>query len=94
MPITSIPTAASLRKAHRRQAGKTLSLVQAVNEMKRGAELHLSYERGRPFWRLTTGPTVAPEIAALIIRSPSVIAGNDALFPDAASQTWRFLHGQ
>ena len=56
-----------------------------------GASLHLSYERGRALWRLSTGQFVRPDVAAVLTASPNVIAVGDFLFPNVvASQTWRY----
>ena len=96
----SVPTLESLRKARRKLKQKTIGLAQAIGEMKHGATLRLHYGKaGRPIWQLVGGQLVKPEIveseiAALIIRNPGAVPGNDSLFPGALSQTWRFVDDQ
>jgi hypothetical protein len=87
-----IQTLAQLQQANRRLDHLRRDTNRALSAMRRdGAALHLSYERGRALWRLSTGQFVRPDVAAVLIASPNVIAVGDSLFPDlVAGQTWRF----
>ena len=49
--------------------------------MKRGATLHLHYQNGRPIWRLSTGPFVTSEAAAIVTASGAVVGVGITLFP-------------
>ena len=52
--------------------------------------LHLQYERGRALWRLSSGPFVPADVAAIVITKTCVVLIGDTLFNDLPSQTWRF----
>jgi hypothetical protein len=60
---------------------------KVIEALRQGAVLHFMYEKG-PRWRLSTGRAVSPDVAQLVVASPSV-RGDDALFPDARPQTFR-----
>jgi hypothetical protein len=87
-----IHTLAQLQQANRRLDHLRRDTNRALSAMRRdGAALHLSYERGRALWGLSTGQFVRPDVAAVLIASPNIATVGDSLFPDVvASQTWRF----
>ena len=41
---------------------------------------------------LSTGWTVSPDVAAILIARPDIQAVGDTLFPNTKSQTWRYLN--
>ena len=59
--------------------------------MRRGAALHLSYTPAREWWGLSNGLAVPPDVAAILIARPDVVAVGDTLFSNTRSQTWRHL---
>ena len=82
-PPLGIQTLAQLQQANRRLDHLRRDTNRALSAMRRdGASLHLSYERGRALWRLSTGQFVRPDVAAILTASPNVIAVGDSLFPD------------
>jgi hypothetical protein len=67
-----------------RQAAVVLSQMEA------GLVLHLSFSPSGQRWMLSSGERVASDVAELVVASSSVVANNDALFPDCCpGQTWR-----
>lgn len=89
-PGTSINTAKSLRTVAQRQAIKNAGVAKVTSAMKRGATLHCSYTFARVVWKLSTGMSVNPGIAELVIRNPHIVDAEDGLFPGGRSQTWRY----
>jgi hypothetical protein len=85
-----ILTAAELRCSTRRLDRRLSNLDHALAAMRRGEELHLQYENGRPSWSLGSGRNVAAHIAALLMNNPSIVPAGDSLFPGSLSQTWRY----
>jgi len=61
--------------------------------MQRGAVLNLEYRNGRSDWRLSSGPFITREIAAIVTASSFIVAASDGLFPDHPGQTWRYING-
>ena len=54
-----------------------------------GEALTLAFEDGKPVWRLMcSGRRISPRTAQHIINSADVQPSDDALFPDACSQTY------
>jgi hypothetical protein len=58
--------------------------------MRNGIGLNLHYQNGRPIWRLTSGLSVTPKAAAIVIASDEVVGIGDSLFPSHPGQTWRY----
>jgi hypothetical protein len=89
--MTGIPTAASLRKAHRRLANRSADAASVLSSMQRGAILQLQYQNGRQLWRLSTGAFITAEVAKIVAASGDVVGDDDSLSPDAPPQTWRYV---
>jgi hypothetical protein len=90
-PSASIHTAASLQRSNRQLSRRSAGAAQVLSAMKRGATLHLHYQDGRPIWRLSTGPFVTSEAAAIVTASNVVVGVGDSLFPNHPGQTWRYV---
>ena len=63
------------------------SFAEAIEHMRGGSILTLTYIGGAPVWDLDDGP-VAPEVVALLLACQEIVATGDALFDGAMSQTW------
>jgi hypothetical protein len=61
---------------------------KVVDALAAGATLHFMCTETGPRWRLSTGYSVSPDVAKLVIANASVTGGGDALFPDAHPQTF------
>jgi hypothetical protein len=84
-------TLALAQKSDRRADRKRDDVRRALGAMKKGAALHLFYERGRAAWRLSTGIFITPDIADAITHNPNVVGVGDSLFGDrSTSQTFRW----
>ena len=70
--------------------GAGVPTVRARVVASTAVRLHLQYERGRALWRLSSGPFVPADIAAIVITKTCVVPVGDTLFNDLPSQTWRF----
>ena len=88
----SIQTLAQLQQANRRLDRLRREADRIRHSMKGGDTLHLHYRNGRPIWRLSSGPFVTPEAAAVVIASDSVVGVGDSLFPCNPGQTWRYAN--
>ena len=86
-----IQTLAQLQQANCRLDRFRREVNRILAAMKAGAFLHLQYDRGRPLWRLSSGPFVTPEAAAVVIASGDVVGVGDSLFPGHPGQTWRYV---
>jgi hypothetical protein len=89
----AVHTSASLARAHRRLDRRRSGVQRALEAMRRGATLHLTFGSGREWWILSTGWTVPPDVAAILIGRSEIQAVGDALFPNQ-SQTWRYATTQ
>jgi hypothetical protein len=89
-PPVGIQTLAQLRQANHHLDRVRREVDRILTAMRKGAALHLHYENGRPIWRLTSGPFVTPQAAALVISSDEVVGVGDSLFPGHPGQTWRY----
>ena len=79
-----------LRQTRRRLDRSCREVACVLQAMEQGAALHLSYEAGRPVWRLSSGALVAAATAAIIVTKDVVVAVDDALFRNLPGQTWRY----
>ena len=88
-------TVALAQKNNRRVDRKRDEARRALGAMKKGAALHLFYERGRAAWRRNTGIFITPEVAEAITHNPNVMGVGDSLFATAplrklfVGQIWR-----
>jgi hypothetical protein len=57
--------------------------------MRRGAALHLTYERGVRVWFLSSGSKVTDDIAQLVIMHADIVGVGDSLFRNTPNQTYR-----
>jgi hypothetical protein len=87
----SIPTPASLRATNNRLAKRRRQVDRALEAMRKGDALYLSYENGRPCWHLTGGSSVASDAAAFLITLSNIVGCDDSLLP-GHHQTWRYAH--
>jgi hypothetical protein len=85
-----IHTVSSLRTTGRRLASRLERAELVLNQMERGAALHLQHSSSGPIWTLTNGEHVTNSVARLVVASSSIIAVGDALFRDVRSQTYRW----
>jgi hypothetical protein len=88
-----IRTLAQLQQSNRHLDQVRREVSRTVTAMRRGAVLNLEYRNGRSLWRLSSGPFITREIAAIVTASTSVVAAGDGLFPDHPGQTWRYVNG-
>jgi hypothetical protein len=86
-----IQTLAQLQQANRRRDRFRREVSRILAAMKGGAVLHLRHQNGRPIWRLSSGPFVTSEAAAIVTASGGVVGVGDSLFPDHPGQTWRYV---
>jgi hypothetical protein len=86
----TIHTTLSLRAARYRLERRMEKATAVLDEMRRGAALHLTYMPGGTRWVLTTGTWVPDKVARLVIQSSSVIAAGDTLLDGTPSQGWRY----
>jgi hypothetical protein len=86
----SIPTAASLHRAHRRLDRHAAGVHGALQAMRHGEFLHLQYVDGRSHWTLSNGRTVSAAAAGTLTSNVSIIPADDALFSDLPGQSWRY----
>jgi hypothetical protein len=94
-PSASIHTAASLQRTGRQLAWHGAGVTRVIAAMRKGATLQSHYERGRKFWRLSTGIFVTAEVANTVTQSPHVVGVGDCLFDSAGnSQTYRYVDHQ
>jgi hypothetical protein len=63
---------------------------KVVDALAAGATLHFMCTETGPRWRLSTGHSVSPDVAKLVIANTSVISDGDALLLDTTPQTFRF----
>jgi hypothetical protein len=87
----SIPTPASLRATNNRLAKRRRQVDRALEAMRKGSALHLTFVNGRPCWRLTGGSTVPPDAAAFLITLSNIIGCDGSLLP-GHHQTWRYAN--
>jgi hypothetical protein len=85
-----IQTLTQLQQANRRLDRFCREVNRTLAAMKAGAVLNLHYQNGRPIWRLSSGPFVTSEAAAIVTASDVVVGVGDSLFPDHPGQTWRY----
>jgi hypothetical protein len=83
-----VPTPGSLRALGRKLDRRATSVNVVLQAMRQVESLHLQYQNGRPIWRLSSGPFVTSEAAAIVIASD--VGVGDSLFPGHPGQTWRF----
>ena len=85
-----IQTLTQLQQANRRLDRFCREVNRTLAATKAGAVLNLHYQNGRPIWRLSSGPFVTSEAAAIVTASDVVVGVGDSLFPDHPGQTWRY----
>ena len=86
-----IQTLAQLQQANRRLDRFRREVNRTLAAMKAGAVLNLHYQNGRAIWRLSSGPFVTSQAAAIVIASDFIVGVGDSLFPDHPGQTWRYV---
>lgn len=64
------------------------SFREALERMRDGGVLRLTYIRGLPVWELNDRP-VSPEIVSLLTSGNTVEPDGDGLFADQPCQSWR-----
>jgi hypothetical protein len=89
-PPLGIQTLAQVQQANRRLDRLCRDVNQVLAAMKDGAVLNLHYQNGRAIWRLSSGPFVTPQAAAIVIASDVVVGVGDSLSPGHPGQTWRY----
>jgi hypothetical protein len=89
-PTSVIYTPRELERKRRRLDRQNCSTEQVLNEMRRGAALHLSYSP-REHWVLSTGAFVTDHVARAVIARPDIHGVGDALLAGELSQTYRFF---
>jgi hypothetical protein len=78
-------------QASRRRATRRLETAQFVlAKMRRGEALHLTYTKWGPCWSLSGGRRVDSDVAAVVVKSASVVDVGDALFAGSTAQTFRW----
>jgi hypothetical protein len=65
--------------------------THVLDAMRDGQTLHLEFRRTGACWRLSGGKQIDDRVAQLVIINSDVVGDGDALFPDAASQTWHLM---
>jgi hypothetical protein len=85
-----IHTSQTLARRRRRLGERIARAELVLQEMRRGAALHLQQTPGGPVWTLSTGENVTGRVAHLVTTSASVVAVGDCLFESGPSQTWRW----
>jgi hypothetical protein len=85
------PIPSQLRRSTRRLDRRLAGVDRILGAMRKGEELHLHYENGRPTWSLSGGQVVSAEVAELLTNNASVAPIGGALFDDMPGQTWRFV---
>jgi len=88
----SIATRDSLRKTGRKLSHRSASAARILEQMRRGASLQVSFERGRAVYQLSSGLFVTADTAKAVIDNPNVIGVGDCLFGGVGtSQTFRLI---
>jgi hypothetical protein len=85
----TIPTI-SLRNQRRRVETRMEKAELVLAKMRAGCALHLEFRKQGPRWALSNGCEVSDAVAQLVIASSSVVGVGDALFENAACQTYRW----
>ena len=85
----AIPTAAGLRRMHRRLDRRQFRAAAVLAAMRDGRSLHRMYTRHGPAWALSNGTPVNDNVARLVIANPDVVGVGDGLFANS-SQTFRY----
>ena len=91
MTAHPIRTVASLARSNRRLDLRHRAADVALEDMRRGASLNLTYGQGREWWTLSNGQFVAAGVAAILIARPDIEVVSDTLIPNARAQTWHFI---
>jgi hypothetical protein len=84
-----IYTPRELDRKRRSLDRRNCSTERVLNEMRRGAALHLSFSP-REHWVLSSGVFVTDNIARAIIARPDVHGVGDTLLAGGLSQTFHF----
>jgi hypothetical protein len=78
-------------QASRRRITRRLETAQFVlAKMRRGEALHLTFTQYGPRWSLSGGRRIDSDVAAIVVKSASVIDVGDALFAGSTAQTFRW----
>lgn len=86
-------TAAKLRNNGRKLDRLNNDVDRALRIMRKGAALHLRYNRGQPEWRLSSGEILTNRVAKSLITRRQVHSVGDGLFVGSPAQTWRYVEG-
>jgi hypothetical protein len=88
----SIPTVRSLRRNSRVLDRKIRNIELALDYMRAGAKLCLTYGKAGPTWTLSVGGKVDSQIAKLIIARDDIYSVGGALFADCLAQAYRHVN--
>jgi hypothetical protein len=91
-PGTGIHTVSSLRRSSRRLDRQRQAVEGAIATMRAGGTLHLQFGPTREWWVLSNGWIVTPEVAAIVIKRPNIVAVGAGLFRNSLGQTWRYFN--
>jgi hypothetical protein len=69
-----------------------LSAEAVKTAMRRGAALHLHFDRTGPVWMLSDGCRASNEAAKFVLASVNVVSVGEALLCGATSQTFRYVN--
>jgi hypothetical protein len=71
--------------------GARLRAAEVVMDaLRAGATLHLQFTSDGPRWFLSNGRGIADYVARAVVASASVVANDDALFPETTPQSWKW----
>jgi hypothetical protein len=64
------------------------SFSEALQQLRDGGVLRLTYIKNLPVWELNDRP-ISPEVVSLLSSCSEIAPDNDGLFEGAAPQSWR-----
>jgi hypothetical protein len=86
----TIPTVETIRRARRFQDKRRAKAARVIAAMANGASLHLMFTGHKSVWTLSTGVSVAAEVALMVLNDTRTVGRGDGLFGGGPCQTWRY----